>query len=117
MSKKHTTIMLLLAALATTGCTAYLTRGFRAPADEDDMWVKRGISKAGVITAMQECGYTSTQQGYGNDNSINGHAMRQECMFSKGFKRNDGSGGACSDPEFRVTLPACKNAPARPKWD
>lgn len=117
MQKKYTAIALLLLMLVTTGCTAYLTRGFRAPADEDDVWKKRGISKVEVVTAMQGCGYTDTQQGYGEDHSINGYATRQECMFLKGFKRNDGRGGVCSNPEYRATLPACKNAPIRPRWE
>lgn len=117
MLKKLCSVMLFITATLSTGCTAYLTRGFRGVADYSDSWVQKGKNKHDVVAAMKECGFTNVMAGYGEDNSNNAFAAKQECMFSKGFKNSEGRGGLCSDPSYRVTLPACQNAPVRPRWE
>ena len=104
-------------AILTNGCSAYLKRGFRGVADESDVWVQAGKNKNDVVLAMKAYGFTNIMAGYGDNNSHNDVAAREECMFAKGFKYVDGWGGLCSDPSYRATLPVYQNAPARPRWD
>lgn len=110
-------LLFILPMVFLNGCMYYLERGFGGVLDYSESWRKFGTSKSDVYAAMKSCGYTNIPAGQGVDNSNEADAARQECMFSKGFKNSDGWGGLCSDPEYRPTLNACKDAPLRPRWE
>jgi hypothetical protein len=86
----------------------------RPQRDYSAEWEKPWASRKDVLQAMKECGYIRFALGYGNDTSVNAFAAREECMFAKGFTYRSKWTGLCSEPEYRSSLPACKNAPLRP---
>ncbi len=49
------------------------------------------------------------------ESTANAEVRIDECMFDKRFYIKSGYGGTCSDPEYRAKLPACVNAPVRPR--
>jgi hypothetical protein len=109
-------IAILCACTLIAGCN--IGRGFKPPADANALEVwghPSGVTQEKINTAMTECGYTVLPYGKGVDNSDNGHAARMECMFAKNFYFQSGWGGLCSKPGNREKLPACKDAPIRPR--
>ena len=105
-----------LVALISVGCS---TRGFRPPAEPWEEFVRqdRKVSFDEVKRELLSCGYAPLSYGSLPDKSTdNDRAARIECMFAKGFFFGDGWGGICADPERRARLPACADAPIRPRY-
>lgn len=104
----------LIVIVVFTLAACNLGRGFKPPSNENENWTSRNTTSQLVINkAMLDCGFTVLEYGYGVDNGDNADATRQECMFANGFFRKSGSGGICSLPRFRETLPACASATIR----
>lgn len=109
-------VIVSAAVLALAGC------GFRGlkplPSAEEAFTDKRGAGSSEVKVALDSCGYkesmsASLKKGETLDNA---RACVMECMFSKGFYCRDGWEGMCSVPEYSAELPACENAPHRPRY-
>ena len=99
------------------GCTL---RGFQPPPFAYDSFVDKDgvkIVKEEAIKKMTECGIDRPDVGRASsDKTENDIALRDECLFSKGLFNGTGWGGICADPERRARLPACTNAPIRPRY-
>ena len=94
-------------------------RGFKPPAEPWEAYIRQD-RKAPFDEVKREllaCGYTPISYASPPDkNTENDNAARMECMFAKGYVFDGGWGGICADPERRARLPACANAPIRPRY-
>lgn len=102
--------------MMSAGCSM---RGFKPPPDPWESYVRkdRKASFEEVKRELLECGYEPLSYGNPPDkNTDNENAARMECMFSKGYVFASGWGGLCSRSELRGSLPACANAPIRPRY-
>ncbi len=104
------TIVILTAACAPIG--------LRSPGPSNEYaWTNRNNAMPEhVLPELTKCGggYQALSVRIG-ESTDNARARIQECMFAKGFYLKSGHGGYCSDPEYRPELPACQNAPIRPR--
>lgn len=104
--------LILAAACMGAACTP---RGFRPPpSDEEAMTSKSRPAVNQVRQTLNECG--DLQPKHEGESQTNAEARVIECMFQKGFYFKSGWGGLCAEPpEYRAKLPACQNAPVRPR--
>lgn len=68
-----------------------------------------------VRQALDDCGNAQPLERKHGETSDNASARIIECMFAKGFYFKSGWGGPCAIPEYQTELPACLNAPIRPR--
>ena len=116
MNKQIATLWAVV-VLILVGCS---TRGFRPPPEpwEEFEAVNRSVTFDEVKNALEFCGDLK-EYGYAGPpgkRTRNDVAQRMECMFAKGYVFKSGWGGICSDPGSRDKLPACKDAPIRPRY-
>ncbi|MEJ7138986.1 hypothetical protein [Amphibiibacter pelophylacis] len=103
--------ILLTGAVFLISCTL---RGFSPPPDDDEAFTsKKRPSIFDVRQALVACGDNKPKAP--NERQENANARVIECMFAKGFYFKSGWGGNCSYPDYRAKLPACQNAPQRPR--
>jgi hypothetical protein len=103
--------LILAVTCVITGCTL---SGFKPPPnDEEALTHKSGPTVTQVRKALNECGDAESRKP--GENQSNFSARVVECMLQNGFYFKSGWGGHCSDPEYRAVLPACLNAPVRPR--
>lgn len=115
---KRSFLMLILVCV-TVACAP---RGFSPPPEpyEEFAHKHKRVTVDEIKSSMIDCGYLP-EWGYAGQpeddyqKRMNGKVIRLECMFQKGFYFKDGWGGYCSEPEYRPKLPACLNAPIRPR--
>jgi len=112
-----TRFFLLIAASLVSACTF---EGLRSPGPSDQFaWTNRnGATSDQVKIELMQCGdgfLPSNMKPRLGESADNARARQYECMFAKGFYIKSGSGGTCSDPEYRAELPACMHAPVRPR--
>jgi len=108
--------MTLVFVVVTVACTP---TGLRSPGPADEYaWINRNITTPEEVRSeILQCGdwrFPSNVKARDGESSDNARARIQECMFAKGFHLKSGSGGTCSNPNYRAELPACLNAPVRP---
>ncbi len=106
----------LLASLLVA-CTP---TGLRSPGPSDEYaWTnKNNATPEQVRSELMKCGdgyLTSNLKPRPGESTDNAAARQEECLFSKGFYVKSGYGGYCANPHYRSKLPACLNAPIRPR--
>jgi hypothetical protein len=103
-------LLCLILALASMASAC----GLRPPpSDEEAMTSKSHPAVNQVRQALNECG--DLQPKHEGESQTNANARVIECMFQKDFYFKSGWGGHCADPDYRANLPACQNAPVRPR--
>lgn len=106
--------LLYLALFVACLFAACIPRGFRPPpSDEEAFTSKNHPTVNQVRKALNDCGDSQPMQRKEDESLDNGRARVVECMFSKGYYFKSGSGSYCSNPDYRVKLPACANVPIR----
>lgn len=91
---------------ALTSC--FDGRAFRPPPPEYSVWKKNGKTEEEVKQEMRDCGYINLY-GYGiyGKGTIDDSARRENCMFNKGYKYEDGYKGICGTKNSNAVL-ACQ---------
>jgi hypothetical protein len=116
--KISTAVSATAAVLLLVGCVRFFPN---PPNNQYEYWAhKLKNNPTQINEALAECGIPLSGGSEPRDedssyNPDNGRAKRTECMFAKGFVLKSGFGGLCSIPEDRARLPACKDAPIRPR--
>ena len=107
-------IIIIFTLHITSGCTP---RGFLPPPEDEEAYTSKNDPPAAQVrSALDECGDSQPmklEDGESHDNAV---AEIDECMFRRGFYHVSGWGGMCASPNYRENLPACANAPIRPRW-
>jgi hypothetical protein len=106
----------LLASLLVA-CTP---TGLRSPGPSDEYaWTNKNNARSEQVRSeLKQCGdgyLTSNLRPRSGESTDNAAARQEECMFTKGYYIKSGDGGYCSNPYYRSKLPACLNAPVRPR--
>ncbi len=105
------TILALLLTCITVAC---VPRGFAPPPSDDEAFTNKNRPNMNQVReALNDCGDNQAKKN--NETQTNADARVIECMFAKGFYFKSGWGGPCSADEYRSKLPACLNAPIRPR--
>ena len=105
-------LMLFIASMASA-CTP---RGFSPPPDIEDTLTSRFRPTVDQIKkVLDECGHSQPLRKLKNESLDNARARVQECLFAKGYYFKSGYAGVCANPEYQTDLPACRNAPVRPR--
>lgn len=108
------TIFITLALALMAACN--IGRGFRPPDSFNKVWASReNHSQAEIDKTLTNCGVVYLSNGAGLDRGETANVIIEECIFAKGLYLKSGYGGTCSTPEFRARIPACANAPLRPR--
>jgi hypothetical protein len=115
ISNRRSEMKMLCLILATASLASACTpRGFKPPpSDEEAMTSKSRPTVNHVRQTLHECG--DLQPKHEGESQTNANARVIECMFQKGFYFKSGWGGHCAVPDYREKLPACQNAPVRPR--
>ena len=114
--KKFAFSLFAMMCVMSAGCSM---RGFKPPAENWEAFVRqdRKVSVEEVKRELLDCGFWpagySSPPGQATENDA---AARMECMFAKGYVLGSGWGGFCSEPDRHAALPACANAPIRPRY-
>lgn len=108
----RTRCFLLITASLVSACTF---EGLRSPgASGPYAWAgKNNPSLDQLRQALKECGDGEPVKRIDGETLDNARARAEECMFNKGFYIKSGYGGYCANPQYRLELPVCANAPAR----
>ena len=96
-------IFLVTLTISIGGC--FGIKPFQPPPAEYESWEKSGVSDPEVRRTLLACGYPNPY-GFDRDYIPNDVAIAEQCMFSRGFRRNDSYKGICAVPNRR-DLPAC----------
>ena len=94
-----------LTAILVSSCA--IREGFQPPPPMFKSYVKQGTSEAETKQAMLECGYPNVFGG-GRQDTSNDVAIREQCMFKKGFTYRSGYQGICSLKNQNI-LQACRS--------
>lgn len=104
--------LIFIALSLVSACTF---EGLRSPGPSgESAWSgKNNPSLHQLRQALDECGDSQPIKKREGESLDNARARAEECMFTKGFYVKSGSGGYCSNPDYRTELPACLNTPIR----
>ncbi|KZS14398.1 Uncharacterized protein APZ42_020256, partial [Daphnia magna] len=91
--------------------------GLRSPGPSHEYaWTNRNkATPAEVLPELERCGGGGRQvlNVKAGESTTDSEVRIDECMFAKGFYIKGGYGGYCSNPFYRITVPACQNVPIR----